>query len=169
MPNAAGRYASPSNPSFERTRALQQGRVRWSWRAPLNSISLAVMANDAPFQVRLVSPPTAQELELLGVITSVSFVVAILAFLALVVATSLVAVRTTLPGRWPVVISVVLFAAYWALEQYWGGSFEATFGPVAHLVSVIIYASFAVVFSYGFSRMCWYFVRTTSSGTTNHR
>ena len=38
--SVTGRYASASNPSFERTRAIQRGHVRSSQRVPLNSISL---------------------------------------------------------------------------------------------------------------------------------
>lgn len=42
-----------------------------------------------------------------------------------------------------------------ALVQFMGGDLEATFGPVALLVTYTAYSLFAVVFAFGYWRMCF--------------
>jgi hypothetical protein len=111
------------------------------------------MANDVQ-GYRMVRPLTHEELELLALTSGVSVSLAALAFVCVVVAASVVAVKTRLPGRRSVLLSVLLLPLWWGLEMYWGGSLELTFGPVAQVVSVLFYSLFALVFSSGFLRMC---------------
>ncbi|MFC3686428.1 hypothetical protein [Hydrogenophaga luteola] len=101
-------------------------------------------------------------MELLAVILGVSVSLAALAFLCVVGAALMVAVRTRLPGRFSVLLSVLVLPLWWVFEQLWGGSLELTFGPVAQLVSVIFYSAFAVVFSFGFVRMCRAFLAVSA-------
>lgn len=101
-----------------------------------------------------VRPLTDDELELLAVVSGVSVSLAALAFFCVLVTAAVVAVKTRLPGRFSVLLSVLLLPLWWGLELYSGGSLEWTFGPVAQLVSAIFYSVFALVFSFGFVRMC---------------
>lgn len=128
------------------------------------------MANDSPlFETHFVRPPTEEEIEFLGIVAGISFVVAVIGFLVVVTATSVVAAKTTLPGRRSVLASVLLLPAFWAYEQFMGGSLELTFGPVALLVSTLVYAAFAVLFSQGLSRMCFHFVRSAQAAGMSDR
>lgn len=117
---------------------------------------------------QMVRPPTQDELELLAVILGVSVSLAGLAFLCVVGAASMVAVKTRLPGRFSVLLSVLLLPLWWGLELYSGGSLEWTFGPVAQLVSVIFYSVFALVFSFGFVRMCRAFYVASKVNASGH-
>lgn len=112
---------------------------------------------------QLVRPPTQDELEQLAVIEGVSFLLAVLAFVCVLAAACMVAAKTRVPGRYSVLLSVLVLPLWWAFEQLWGGSLELTFGPVAQLVSVIFYSVFAVVFSFGFVRMCRAFLAVSAA------
>lgn len=117
---------------------------------------------------QMVRPPTQDEVELLAVILGVSVSLAALAFLCVVGAALIVAVRTRLPGRFSVLLSVLLLPLWWGLELYSGGSLEWTFGPVAQLVSAIFYSVFALVFSFGFVRMCRAFYVASKVNANGH-
>jgi F0F1-type ATP synthase membrane subunit a len=106
-----------------------------------------------------VRPPTPDELDALSTFSTISFAVAVLAFLCVVVAASLVAAKTRLPGRYGVLASIILLPIWFIFEQSMGGSLEMTFGPAALLVAVIVYALFATLFSISFVRMCVNFLR----------
>ena len=103
---------------------------------------------------QMVRPPTEEEVELLALIGGAGLLLAALAFVCVLAAASMVAAKTRLPGRYSVLMSVLVLPLWWAFEQFWGGSLELTFGPVAQLVSAIFYSVFALVFSFGFVRMC---------------
>lgn len=123
------------------------------------------MQNNAPHVgATFIRPPTEREIELLSVIAGISFVVAIIGFVVVIFATSRVAAKTTLPGRYSVLVSVLLLPLFWAYEQIMGGSLEMVFGPVALLASSVVYAAFAILFSWGFSRMCFCIVRSGANG-----
>ena len=110
-------------------------------------------------QIVDVRPPTPEEIELLGAISMIGFGISALAFVCVVAAASFVAVKTRLPGRFSVLLSTLLLPIWWIFEQSMGGSLEMTFGPEALLVTLIVYAVFAVLFSFGFVRMCRYFLK----------
>jgi len=50
-----------------------------------------------------------------------------------------------------------------------GGSLEMTFGPEALLVTAIIYAIIAVLFSFGYLRMCTKFLSQRTVKSTDTR
>ena len=124
-------------------------------------------SSDSTVETYLFRPPTPEEVDTLATISAISFVLALVAFLCVVVAASMVAVKTKLPGRYCVLLGVLLLPAWWGLEQYFGGSFEMTFGPAALLVSAVVYSAFAVLFSIGFVRMSLCFVRRPTSRESN--
>ena len=110
-------------------------------------------------QALALRPPTPEELDLLATLSAVSSIVGALAFIGVLAAASIVAVKTQLPGRFSVLLSLVLLPAWWAFEQYMGGSLEMTFGPPAILVTAVVYAAVAVVFAFGYLRMCRVFLK----------
>jgi hypothetical protein len=111
-------------------------------------------------------PLTPDEVDLLGTITAISFTVGVLAFLCILAAASVVAIKTQLPGRYSVLLSLLLLPAWWGFEQFMGGSLEMTFGPEALLVTAIIYSVIAVLFASGYLRMCMKFLKQrTVTGT----
>ena len=116
-------------------------------------------SSNSTVETYLFMPPTPEEVDALATISAISFVLALVAFLCVVVAASMVAVKTKLPGRYCVLVGVLLLPGWWGLEQYFGGSFEMTFGPAAVLVSSVVYSAFAMLFSIGFVRMSLCFVR----------
>jgi len=124
--------------------------------------ALAIMKLASPQIVDLM-PPTPAEIDTLSTFSSISFVIAVLAFFCLITAMSLVATRTKLPGRYGVLASILLLPIWWGFEQFMGGSLEMTFGPVALLVTSIVYAVFALLFSISFVRMCMHFLRHGSN------
>ena len=104
-------------------------------------------------------PLSPEEIDLLATISAISFVVGAAALLSIVVAASLVAYKTQLPGRRSILCSMILLPVWWGFEQYMGGSLEMTFGPVALLVTAIVYSIIAVIFSTGYLRMCFGFLK----------
>ncbi|WP_227816797.1 hypothetical protein [Nitrogeniibacter aestuarii] len=124
-------------------------------------------STDSTVETYLFRAPTPEEVDALATISAISFVLALVAFLCVVVAASMVAVKTKLPGRYCVLLGVLLLPGWWGIEQYYSGSFEMTFGPAALLVSVVVYSAFAVLFSIGFVRMSFCFVRRPPSRESN--
>jgi hypothetical protein len=104
-------------------------------------------------------PLSAEEIDLLATISAISFIVGAAALLCIVVAASIVAYKTQLPGRRSILCSLLLLPAWWGFEQYMGGSLEMTFGPEALLVAAIVYSIIAVIFSTGYLRMCFGFLK----------
>jgi hypothetical protein len=124
------------------------------------------MTNASPQpDVILFRPPTPAEVDQLASISAISFIVGALAFICIVGAALTVALKTRLPGRWPVLLSFVLLSAWWALVQFMGGDLEMTFGPVALLVTYTVYSAIAVVFSLGYVRMSFAVFRQGVSRT----
>lgn len=113
----------------------------------------------SPVRIVDATPPTAGEIELLGSIGMIGFWISVFAFLCVAMAALFVAVKTRLPGRFSVLASTLVLPAWWIFEQSWGGSLEMTFGPEAHLATLTVYAVFAVLFSFGFLRMCMHFLK----------
>ncbi|HKY22041.1 MAG TPA: hypothetical protein VJM31_12560 [Vicinamibacterales bacterium] len=123
------------------------------------------MENDSPdAAITFVRPPTEDEIVVLAIVASISFVVALIGFAVVVYATANVAAKTNLPGRLSVLFSVFLLPLFWAYEEYMCGSLELAFGPVLQLVSTVICALFAIVFSQGLSRKCFQFIRSGKGG-----
>lgn len=120
--------------------------------------ALAIMS-DNPVRIVDAKPPTTGEINLLSNISVVRFGISVLAFISVVIAASFVAAKTRLPGRFSVLASMLVLPAWWIFEQSTGGSLEMTFGPEAHLATLIVYASFAVLFSFGFVCMCAYLLK----------
>ena len=116
-----------------------------------------------PTQVFSIRPPTPEELDTLPTISAVSFILGALAFLCVLVAASAVAIRTRLPGRYNVLLSLILLASWWAIERAMGGNLEMTFGPEALLVTFAIHGAIAVVFAIGYVRMCLAFLKQQAS------
>ncbi|MCP1582594.1 hypothetical protein [Pseudoxanthomonas mexicana] len=98
----------------------------------------------------------------------VGFGISVLAFVCVVAAASFVAAKTRLPGRFSVLASTLVLPTWWVFEQYMGGSLEMTFGPVALLVTLIVYALFSALFSFGFVRMCLHFLKQPPSMMANN-
>ncbi len=124
--------------------------------------------SDSPPQLVDVRPLTAEELDLLSTISMVGFGVCVLAFVCVVAAASFVAAKTRLPGRFSVLASTFVLPIWWVFEQYMGGSLEMTFGPVALLATLIVYAVFSALFSFGFVRMCMHFLKQPPSIMANN-
>ncbi len=123
--------------------------------------------SDSPPLIVDVRPPTTEELDLLSTISMVGFGISVLAFVCVVAATSFVAAKTRLPGRFSVLASTLILPTWWVFEQHMGGSLEVTFGPVALLATLIVYATFSVLFSFGFVRMCLHFLKQPPSMMAN--
>ncbi len=104
-------------------------------------------------------PLSPEEIDVLAKISVVSFVVGAAALLSIVVAASVVAYKTKLPGRRSILSSLLLLPFWWGFEQYMGGSLEMTFGPVALLGTAIVYSTIAVIFAAGYLRMCFGFLK----------
>lgn len=115
--------------------------------------------SDIPVRIVDAKPPTAEEIEILSNISVIGFGISVLAFISVVVAALFVAAKTRLPGRFSVLASTLILPAWWIFEQSMGGSLEMTFGPEAHLATLFVYAVFAVLFSFGFVRMCMCFLK----------
>ena len=124
--------------------------------------------SDSPPRIVDVRPPTTEELDLLSTISMVGFGISVLAFVCVVAAASFVAAKTRLPGRFSVLASTLVLPTWWVFEQYMGGSLEMTFGPVALLVTLIVYALFSALFSFGFVRMCLHFLKQPPSMMANN-
>jgi small basic protein len=107
-----------------------------------------------PTKVFSLRPPTPEELDTLATVSAVSFILGALAFLCVLIAAFIVAVKTKLPGRYGVLLSLTLLASWWAFEKAMGGNLEMTFGPEATLVSFVVYGAIAVVFAFGYVRLC---------------
>jgi small basic protein len=112
-----------------------------------------------PPQVFSLRPPTPEELDTLATISAVSFILGALAFLCVLGAASAVAIKTRLPGRYNVLLSLILLASWWAFERAMGGNLEMTFGPEALLVTFVVYGAIAVLFAIGYVRMCLAFLQ----------
>ena len=110
-------------------------------------------------QIFAFRPPTPEEVDSLATISAVSFILGAVAFACVLAAASVVAVKTQVPGRYSVLLSLTVLPAWWGFEKYMGGSLEMTYGPSALLVSLVVYAAVAVVFAFGYLRMCLAFVR----------
>ncbi|MBK6852181.1 MAG: hypothetical protein IPG93_11290 [Burkholderiales bacterium] len=108
---------------------------------------------------------SAQEIDLLASISAFSFIVGAAALLCIVGAASVVAYKTQLPGRRSILCSLLLVPAWWGFEQYMGGSLEMTFGPEALLATAIVYSIIAVIFSTGYLRMCFGFLKQRTAST----
>lgn len=112
-----------------------------------------------PAQIFSIKPPTPEEIDSLATISAVSFILGALAIICVLVVASVVAAKTKLPGRFSVLLSLVILPAWWGFEKSMGGDLEMTFGPPALLVSAVVYAAVAVVFAFGYLRMCKAFFR----------
>ncbi|WP_141211438.1 hypothetical protein [Rhodoferax sp. TH121] len=104
-------------------------------------------------EVFTMRPPTPAEVDQLATISAVSFVLGFLAFMLIVGAALVVAIKTQLPGRWAVFLSFILLFVWWASVQFMGGDLEVTFGPLALLVTYTMYSAIALVFAFGYLRM----------------
>ena len=101
----------------------------------------------------VISPPTPAEVDQLATISAIGFILGAFALLCVMGVALAVALKTKAPGRWSVFLSFVLLAAWWTVVQSTGGDLEATFGPVALLVTYTVYSAFALVFAFGYLRM----------------
>jgi len=110
-------------------------------------------------EVFAIRPPTPEEIDLLATISALSFILGVLAFVCVIGAALAVALKTQLPGRRSVLLSLILLSGWWGLEQFMGGSLEVTFGPVALLVTYTVYSAIAVVFALGYLRMSFAFLK----------
>lgn len=118
------------------------------------------------YEVFAISPPTPEQVDLLATISVVSFILGLVAFVCVIAVAVVVAYKTRLPGRRSVPLSLVLLSAWWGFEQFMGGSLEMTFGSVSQLVSHTVYALAALVFAFGYLRMCSSFFRQRVIDTT---
>lgn len=112
-----------------------------------------------PNQTFTFRPLTPDEVDLLGSVSAISFILGALAFLCILAAATTVACKTKLPGRYSVLFSLFLLPAWWIVEKYMGGDLEITFGPEALLATATIYSVIAVVFATGYVRMCLAFLK----------
>jgi hypothetical protein len=119
----------------------------------------------SPIGTFIARPLSAEEIDLLATISAISFVVGAVALLCIVIAASIVAFKTRLPGRRSILVSLLLLPAWWGFEQYMGGSLEMAFGPEAILVAAIVYAIIAVIFSTGYLRMCFAFLKQRAASS----
>lgn len=119
-----------------------------------------------PTQVFSFRPPTPEELDTLATVSAVSFILGALAFLCVLIAACIVAVKTRLPGRYGVLLSLALLASWWVFEKAMGGNLEMTFGPEAVLVSFVVYGAIAVVFALGYVRLCIAVLRQQATKVT---
>lgn len=117
-------------------------------------------------EVFAISPPTPEQVDLLATISAISFILGLVAFVCVIAAAVLVAYKTRLPGRRSVPASLMLLSGWWGFEQFMGGSLEMTFGPASQLVSYAVYALAALVFAFGYLRMCSSFFRQRVIGAT---
>jgi hypothetical protein len=113
-----------------------------------------------------ISPPTLEQVDLMVTISAISFILGLIAFICVIAVAVVVAYKTRLPGRRSVLVSLVLLSAWWGFEQFMGGSLEMTFGPVSQLVSDTVYALAALVFAFGYLRMCSSFFRQRAITST---
>lgn len=104
-------------------------------------------------EVFVIRPPTPAEVDHLATISAMSFILGALAFFCVVGVALAVALKTRVPGRWAILLSVVFLSAWWALVQFMGGNLEGTFGPVALLATYTVYSAFTLVFALGYLRM----------------
>jgi hypothetical protein len=111
-------------------------------------------------------PLTPAEIDLLATISAISFIFGAVAFLCILAAALVVALKTQLPGRYSVLLGLLLLSVWWGFEQFMGGSLEMTFGPEALLVTAIIYSIITVLIAFGYLRMCMKFLnqRVVKSG-----
>ena len=110
-------------------------------------------SDSSQLEVFTMRPPTPAEVDQLATISAVSFVLGFLAFMLIVGAALVVAIKTQLPGRWAVFLSFILLFVWWASVQFMGGDLEVTFGPLALLVTYTMYSAIALVFAFGYLRM----------------
>jgi hypothetical protein len=112
------------------------------------------MNSDAsPQNVFLVRTPTPAEVDHLATISAISFIIGAVAFLCVVGVAFAVALKTRLPGRWAIFLSVVFLSAWWSVVQLMGGDLEMTFGPIALLITYTVYSIIAFIFAAGYLRM----------------
>jgi hypothetical protein len=119
-------------------------------------------------EVFAIRPPTPAEVDQLATISAISFILGFLAFILIVGAALAVALKTQIPGRWAVFLSVVLLFVWWALVQFMGGDLEMTFGPVSLLVTYAVYSAIAFVFALGYLRMSFAFLKPRTSQTESN-
>ncbi len=107
-----------------------------------------------PSQIFSVRPLTPEEVDTLATVSTMTFILGALAFLCVLIAACIVAVKTKLPGRYGILLSLALLASWWAFERAMGANLEMTFGPEAILVSFVVYGAISVAFALCYLRLC---------------
>lgn len=118
-------------------------------------------------EVFVIRPPTPAEVDHLATISAISFILGALAFFCVVGVALAVALKTKVPGRWAILLSVVFLSAWWALVQFMGGDLDGTFGPVGLLVTYTVYSAFTVVFAFGYLRMSFAIFKQRAAQVAN--
>jgi hypothetical protein len=96
-----------------------------------SQVRLHMPTDSPPSDVFALRPPTAAGVDPLATISATGFVLGGLALVGVLGAALAVALKTELPGRWSIVLSIVLLAAWWVFVQSRGGDHDAAFGPIA--------------------------------------
>lgn len=114
-------------------------------------------------EIRTLEPLSQVELDLLDHVAIWSGVIGTVSFVLVLGVAIYVSVRTRMPGRNFILFSFVSLIAFLGYEQYMGGNLEWVFGPVAALYELIVYCSVFVVFSVGYLKASWCFIRGKSN------
>lgn len=122
-----------------------------------------------PSDVFAFRPPTSAEVDQLATISATSFILGGLALVGVLGAALAVALKTRLPGRWSIFVSIVLLAAWWVFVQTRGGDLDAAFGPMALLVACTVYSVCALIFAFGYLRMGFAVHRLCTAPGASHK
>ena len=98
-------------------------------------------------------------MEQLATIAVAATLIVGVALVALLGSIATVVVKTKLPGRIMVFLSVVVLSSFVFYEHFIVGGLSLVLGPIGVLYSAIIYSFAGLLFCVGFSRMCWHFLK----------
>lgn len=90
-----------------------------------SQVRLHMPTDSPPSDVFALRPPTSAEVDPLATISATGSVLRGLALVGVLGAALAVALKTELPGRWSIVLSIVLLAAWWVFVQPRGGDHDA--------------------------------------------
>jgi hypothetical protein len=113
----------------------------------------------AEVEIKAIEPLTQVDIDLLDHVAIWSGLVGTACFLVVLVVAIYISIKTTMPGRQFILASILSLAVFVGYEQYMGGNLEWVFGPVANLYKVIVYCSILLVFTIGYLKAGWYFIR----------
>ena len=114
-------------------------------------------------EVYEMTPLSAEEIEYLGTLSSVTVFISIISILVLLGTLSYLCFKTKVPGRFLMLLATLILSLFLIYEQYMGGNLEMVLGPEGMIYSVLAYSVFISVFCFGLIRACRFIQKVSST------